>query len=861
MEHLAMGLRQNYYVCRGNPCQFNFRGNVSGVLSCTIATASRLQQLYSGQQRGSILDRLILHNEDNQTIIDIPSPVKKQLESSGFELFEYMEECSQLVTNVLLASDNRENNRRETDKIERDKRLKAIEDESIEAATKFKEICELWPVILDKNDALDIYKQSELQKSRGNNLIEQKNEMINKLKLELAESDSRFLQEQYAQSEDIRILQERIENQVKFIRKQYKNHIDYIRSSIEEQRKKFIDKSNYNWDDFYDKIVVSEINSIDERLAMIDKKEDNIIRQFEINEECVRTLKSELNTELHLIQREFELIKMKCLENVEKLNYNYQVLKRREEEIACAKAAQRRKINKLQDVLSIKRKLVRDTKTEFQDKLKILYEHIEKLKEDIQRYENKTERFSEVQENTYKELWNYSQEQMNSHLKRIFEIDRFIHEKYLLVTWQPPPKLMYSSFTELPSYKNNFITDRVKRDKVIKKDDIVDFSISPYSRYREQAFLNLIMEKTLDNASFLLDDQLLDIINTHSEKNLSLLFNILATCGIKTTITWNQMLFNVREQVICDICQKPVTWHKPETLQSIDKSKMEYQLENQIIGKLIEFTQNHSKNIENILASNEDSVIKSQQRKISETGLLHYFKSFDYAKADSDVSLLTITAIDKSTSNYDTESYENDERVSITQSQQNIKINPRELENTENELNFRCNNLTHPLSISNIDYLRALKKTIDSIKKKNNNHNQQYRTEYFFKNVLSIDDIEKYWKQYLNVFPDENIKLWDNFENAIKLYYQALYSYNRKRNEVEKIEIENKELKKILSTFMDSEKNDNGFQKMFAPKILKQTTVTKLNSKPNNENTVTIYGTQVDIISADKKNQKKNTQK
>lgn len=46
------------------------------------------------------------------------------------------------------------------------------------------------------------------------------------------------------------------------------------------------------------------------------------------------------------MQREFELIKMKCIENVEKLNYNYQVLKRREEENACAKAAQRRKINK-----------------------------------------------------------------------------------------------------------------------------------------------------------------------------------------------------------------------------------------------------------------------------------------------------------------------------------------------------------------------------------------------------------------------------------------------------------------------------------------------------------------------------------
>lgn len=66
---------------------------------------------------------------------------------------------------------------------------------------------------------------------RGFDLIEQKNQMIEILKRDLVESDSRFLYEQFAQSEDVRILQERIENQVKFIRKQYKSHIQYIKVS------------------------------------------------------------------------------------------------------------------------------------------------------------------------------------------------------------------------------------------------------------------------------------------------------------------------------------------------------------------------------------------------------------------------------------------------------------------------------------------------------------------------------------------------------------------------------------------------------------------------------------------------------
>lgn len=97
--------------------------------------------------------------------MDVPMPVVKQIENSELELINYTEEGSQLVTNVLLANENRENNRRNTDKNERDIRLKAVELESEMANTKFMEISNQWPLILKKNDALDIHEHLELQKS------------------------------------------------------------------------------------------------------------------------------------------------------------------------------------------------------------------------------------------------------------------------------------------------------------------------------------------------------------------------------------------------------------------------------------------------------------------------------------------------------------------------------------------------------------------------------------------------------------------------------------------------------------------------------------------------------------------------
>lgn len=101
--------------------------------------------------------------------MDIPVPVVKQIENSEREMSSYTEEGSQLVTNVIIANDNRENNRRCTDKSERNSRLKAVELESQIATENFSEISNQWPIILKKNDALEIHEQSELQKSLLNN--------------------------------------------------------------------------------------------------------------------------------------------------------------------------------------------------------------------------------------------------------------------------------------------------------------------------------------------------------------------------------------------------------------------------------------------------------------------------------------------------------------------------------------------------------------------------------------------------------------------------------------------------------------------------------------------------------------------
>lgn len=71
---------------------------------------------------------------------------------------------------------------------------------------------------------------------------------------------------------------------------------------MDQQREYRIDNANEKWKTNYNKTVLIESNSLNDRLAMIEKKENNIMKQYEMNEETIRNLKSNINTELHVSQ-------------------------------------------------------------------------------------------------------------------------------------------------------------------------------------------------------------------------------------------------------------------------------------------------------------------------------------------------------------------------------------------------------------------------------------------------------------------------------------------------------------------------------------------------------------------------------
>lgn len=121
------------------------------------------------------------------------------------------------VTSVRIANDSRELQRRKEEKEIRRSLLKMLEESDEECMRRYTEINEKWSSILASKDPLDIHAAMEDQNAKCLAIMAEKDAVIAELQKELENADLKFLNDQIAQNEDIDVLIDRIDKQVRHI--------------------------------------------------------------------------------------------------------------------------------------------------------------------------------------------------------------------------------------------------------------------------------------------------------------------------------------------------------------------------------------------------------------------------------------------------------------------------------------------------------------------------------------------------------------------------------------------------------------------------------------------------------------------
>lgn len=140
--------------------------------------------------------------------------IQLQIQKSTELLEKLVIEGNELVTNVRVANDAREFDRREEEGLGREKIIEQLEEEAGAARTMFDEINDKWSTILQYNDPLHINDDMTNQREKCEELIKQKDGIIAMLRDELKQQDIKFSRDQKKQIEDINTLASRIEKQV-----------------------------------------------------------------------------------------------------------------------------------------------------------------------------------------------------------------------------------------------------------------------------------------------------------------------------------------------------------------------------------------------------------------------------------------------------------------------------------------------------------------------------------------------------------------------------------------------------------------------------------------------------------------------
>lgn len=128
--------------------------------------------------------------------------------------------------------------------------------------------------------------------------------------------------------------------------KAYRRELLLIDGVIESERKVLLENITEKWEAIYKKLQENSLAGLDKRKEIMRDYEEEMKKVIIEHQEEYRAQKITFELEIQKLQQEVQNTKALCFMNIEKLDYSYAVLKRREDENAIVKNQQKRRLNK-----------------------------------------------------------------------------------------------------------------------------------------------------------------------------------------------------------------------------------------------------------------------------------------------------------------------------------------------------------------------------------------------------------------------------------------------------------------------------------------------------------------------------------
>ena len=321
---------------------------------------------------------------------------------------------------------------------------------------RFDEIMRKWSEGKEKHIPQEIQELLQQQRVACSAMTDEKDKLINEFQQELKEKDDQYVKHLKKQAEDVDLMLERVEEQAKTLMKAYHEELTQIETSFASERRELVDSQRSEWEAKMKDRGTKEKEFLEAREKRIEKNEADVQYLRVRNAEEFNRIKIKLENDIQILQQQIQQMKATFQLNAEKLEYNFQVLKKRDEENTVTMSQQKRRITRLQDTLNtLKGKLAKQEKS-CQDELQGLMDEYRKNTEQYRELQKKVKHFQTMDTKRFYDIWMMNEERVHSLAKEVANADETVHCQQLGLGWESP--------TVVESPMGKTITSRLERD-------------------------------------------------------------------------------------------------------------------------------------------------------------------------------------------------------------------------------------------------------------------------------------------------------------------------------------------------------------------------------------------------------------
>ncbi|POI34947.1 hypothetical protein CIB84_001300 [Bambusicola thoracicus] len=361
-----------------------------------------------------------------------------QVEESRQKLAKLLFEGTRMVTDIQVAVDLRETQRRAEQAELKLQRVEKLENEARSSADKFEEITSKWALAKEMTIPQELWQLLNQQQQLCTQLLEEKNKLIGELQQELKNKDEQYVQTIKKQSDDIHLLLERMEEQIRMMLKTYRRNIHQIEKAFELERRELLDNNRKKWEEAIQALNTKELEYLHDRVRKVEEYEKQLNQLRVQDEEEYNSMKIHLESDVQNLERQLQHMKAVYLVNQEKLEYNLQVLKKRDEENTIIRSQQKRKLNRLHSLLSnLRTKLVKQEK-QFREENQSLAADCERITGQCKEVQRRMRHFAASDAEKFTKVWLMNEEEAKGLMRRALDADRIIHTQQLGLPWEEP---------------------------------------------------------------------------------------------------------------------------------------------------------------------------------------------------------------------------------------------------------------------------------------------------------------------------------------------------------------------------------------------------------------------------------------